>query len=138
MTRRRGDYRKRYTAFAAICGLICQLVLTSLAIPAAFAAARTGALPAGYTTIVICTGSGLKRITLDAAGNAIEEQDSENGALHCTACPLAGGTLLSPVNATQLTAPEYTALQRTPRPARTASSTNARLCPDSRAPPAKL
>jgi len=75
----------------AIFGLYFQLLLTAVAIPAAFAAMLPGNLPDGYTLIVICTGEGMKRITVDADGTPVGETTQDMPAKQCAACYVVGG-----------------------------------------------
>ncbi|MDA7949373.1 MAG: hypothetical protein MPJ78_18080 [Hyphomicrobiaceae bacterium] len=97
MTRRRGIYWKRCIAILAIAGLYCQILATALAIPAAFAAMKPGDLPAGYATFIICTGDGMKRITVDADGTPVEETEQELPGDQCLACQVVGGAALLPI-----------------------------------------
>lgn len=138
MTRLRGGYWRRCAAFLAIWGLLCQAVLTATAIPVAFASTSPVALPAGYTSVVICTGSGMKRITLDAEGNRVEEQDSNNTSTQCTACHVTGGSVLAATPVSVLASLKYILVPMAPPAGRTCFDKHQSLCPDSRAPPREL
>ena len=137
MARLRGGHWRRSAAFLAIWGLLCQAVLTAAAIPVAFAATNPAALPAGYTSLVICTGSGMKRITLDAEGNRVEEQDSNNMSVQCTACHVTGGSVLAATPISTLATLEYVLVPMAPSAGRTCFDEHQNLCPDSRAPPSR-
>ena len=96
MTRHRGTYWKRFAAGLAITGLYCQLIVTALAIPAAFAAMHPGDLPEGYSTIIICTGDGMKRIIVDADGTPVGESEEDSSLAQCLACKVAGSAAFPP------------------------------------------
>ena len=138
MTRLRGTYWKRSAAFLAIWGLLCQLVLTAAAIPAAFAAARPGVLPDGHWTVVICTGSGMKRITLDANGVPVEESQQDGPLDHCTACHLVSGGVLVAASAEVLACPYCGLALLTPAVAEAVTGKPDCRLPESRAPPLEL
>lgn len=138
MTRLRGAYWRRCAAFLAIWGLLCQAVLTAIAIPVAFAATNPGALPPGYSSVVICTGAGMKRITLDAEGNRVADHDSDNALAQCTACHVNGGSVFAATPTSALVALEYVLAPMAPPAGRTCFDKHQGLCPDSRAPPLEL
>ena len=98
MTRRRGTYRKRFAIGLAIAGLFCQLIVTALAIPAALAAMHPGDLPEGYSTIIICTGDGMKRIIVDADGTPVGESEEDPPSNPCLACQVVGNTVFLPTS----------------------------------------
>ncbi len=81
----------------------------------------------GATTMVICTGYGLVRITLDADGNPVEQ------SLPCPDCTVTPATLLSDGPVT--TAPAQLASVLTLQPEICHWPSAAGLWPQSRAPP---
>lgn len=138
MTRRWGTYWKRLAAGLAIASLCCQLILTALAIPAAFAAMHPGNLPAGYSTIVICTGDGMKRIIVDADGTPVGESEEDPSAIQCLACKVAGSAVFLPTpdSVAVLPAREGTSLK--PVSAQTDIRNPGCLHAHTRAPPREL
>lgn len=81
--------RKRAIALVAVGSVLAQALLAAFAVPAAFAAMRPGATPAGYSQVLICTGSGMKRIVLNADGNRVGQSDDAQG-YNCAACHFTG------------------------------------------------
>ncbi len=138
MTRLRGTVWKRSAASLAIWGLLCQLVLTAAAIPTAFAASRPGVLPDGFTSIVICTANGMKRIVLDADGVPVEESRQDDPLDHCTACHLVNAGALVAASAALPACPYCGPALLTPAVMDAVSAKPDCRLPDSRAPPLEL
>ena len=81
------------TSSLALLAMLFQLVLATFHMPMAMAMDGTPEVTSdGNQTIIICTASGMKRVTLDAEGNAIDEVqlvDNQNSCAHCNvACDL--------------------------------------------------
>ena len=136
MTLRRRIYWKRAAALLAIFGLYFQLLMTALAIPAAFAAMHPGDLPEGYSTIVICTGDGMKQITLDADGTPVGEIDKDLPVTQCAACHIAGGSVFISPAADLLDSGEYPCFRHLPLREQALAEKPAYLIARTRAPPA--
>jgi len=92
-------YGKRAAAFLAILAMLAQAALVALTIPVVFAASSSSAnaQQPGYQSLVICTGTGLKRITIDAQGNRVAEEEEETPLQDCPACAMVGHAVLAPV-----------------------------------------
>jgi len=77
------------TSSIALIAMLFQLVLATFHVPLAMAMDDTFDVTSdGNQTIVICTASGIKRITIDAEGNAIDEKQlggNQNSCSHCSA-----------------------------------------------------
>jgi hypothetical protein len=136
-TVRRTGWR-RLTACLAIGALFCQAYLAALAIPASVALADIKGTFSAQNTIVICTGSGMKRITLGPDGEPVEQLDQDEALLSCHACALAG------FFAFNTPAPPYF-LSFASDTARLAARSfdikaggRSYICPESRAPPLSL
>ena len=129
---------KRIAVSFAILGLLFQAALVAVSIPSAFAAGIPKDLPAGYTSIVICTGAGMERIVIDADGNRIEPEDQKASAEYCSACTLVD----TPAFAINAVAPQnLTAGYHSPYRVLGNQVSEDRLyaqCPDSRGPPLKI
>lgn len=125
---------KRAIAVLAAWSLLAQALLAAFAVPAAFAALRPGLiLPEGYSQILICTGSGMKRIVVDADGNRVG--DSEEGQEHgCVACHFTGCPGLGAPAAPVLSLPAQLVCHAAPLPGIVAQDADF-LCPHSRGPP---
>lgn len=136
MALRRGTNWHRAAALSAILGLYFQLVLSALAIPAAFAAALPGDLPEGYSTIVICTGDGMKRITLDGNGTPVGETEQNLPVKQCAACHLAGSGVFLSAGEDALESPIQLCIGNLPLNQQLTSSRPAYLIAQTRAPPA--
>lgn len=85
-------------AHLAVFGLLCQAALSGLFVPVAFASADPLSDAAGYRIIVICSGDGMKRITLDPDGNPVDEQPagSHEDCLLCVVCCQGAPLMASP------------------------------------------
>lgn len=128
---------KRAIALVAVWSLLAQALLAAFAVPAAFAAMRPGALPDGYGQVLICTGSGMKRIVVDPDGNRVG-QSGEGQTDRCAACHFTGCVALGPLAAQMLSLPvRFTKFQPVP-PLRTGSTGAGVLYPHSRGPPAVI
>jgi hypothetical protein len=126
--------RKRFIAVLAVWSILLQAVLTAFAVPAAFAAMRPGALPEGYSQVLICTGSGMKRIIVDPQGNRTGQSDEGQG-YSCPACHFTGCAALGAPAEPILSLPvQFTRFRAIP-PLHTASADAGFLHPHSRGPP---
>ena len=101
------NFRQR-TSSLALLAMLFQLALATFHMPMAVAMDGMPEIATdGNQTIIICTASGMKRVTLDADGNAIDEEqlvDNQNSCSHCSvACDLTCNfTAASLLNASHL------------------------------------
>lgn len=138
MTRLRGVYWRRCAALAAVWGLFCQLALAAVALPLTALPVDPVAKAAGYTTVIICTGTEMRRITLDPQGNPVDEGESEGPAERCVLCHITGKSVLPAAPDVPVLAPHYVPISVTPAADQICCDAYHRLCPDSRAPPLEL
>lgn len=128
---------RRATAALAAASLLFQLLIAAFAAPGAFAAARPALLPEGYSLIVICSGSGMRRVVIDAAGKPVGQPGGEDAG-DCAVCHFTGCAALAVAAAPGLSLPAFFPEER-PEPLRGVSAGGAEfLCPDPRAPPFRL
>jgi hypothetical protein len=85
--------RKSFASLAAI-GLVLQLFLTGLYAPA-MVFTSSAPVPDGARTVLICTGTGVKNVTLDARGQPTQPEPGDDKPGFCPICfGLAGGPAL--------------------------------------------
>ncbi len=138
MTRMRQIYWRRMVTCLAIGAILCEAFLTAVTIPASFALANTSSLPAAENTIVICTGSGMKRMTLGLDGELIEQPDQDEEPRSCPSCALTGFFALDPPETSTL-GPAETQTSLLPVRALDLKVDQPRyVCPEGRAPPFDL
>jgi len=64
----------------------------------------------GLLTMVICSPTGLKQITVDSSGTIVDEQTPSNNTIDCSfSAALASNNLLSPLQSAILVAPRDSA-----------------------------
>jgi Protein of unknown function (DUF2946) len=87
--------RRKSLAYLATVGFVLQLFLTGLYAPA-MAFAAPGAAPEDARTVLICTGTGFKKVALDATGRPVTPASHRDKTAFCPICfGLAGGVVIT-------------------------------------------
>lgn len=133
-----GAYGKRAAACLVILGMLAQAALVASTIPVIFAISSAAAQQPGYQTIIICTGTGFKRITIDPEGNRVEGEEEEASLQDCPACALAGHAALVSVSGSEILFSHGEAASLVAPASQQSVSSLKYLCADGQGPPLEL
>lgn len=135
MNRLRRSSSSKFGMVLAGLALWCQAVLMLVHASTALAALPDPNNPADLQTIVICTGSGMIRVSIDENGQPVETETAVTFEGACDACLSVAGLSFAPPQGAVLQSPHAMTIGVTDAGAVTHVAAERALAPESRGPP---